>query len=99
MSNCGGRRFLFPGALLFRWGRPVALRQTAHDHTGNELLFAVIVEFDHDTLFAAGQDRSQTELLMLDLGALRESIRCHKFANASLLGRIADWREDWRRLV
>jgi hypothetical protein len=50
----------------------------------------VIIELDHDSLFAAGNDTTQTELLVLDLGALREHIGGHNFSVPFLKRR---WRE------
>jgi hypothetical protein len=38
----------------------------------------MIVELDDDALFTAGQDRSQTELQMLDLGALGIRVGSHR---------------------
>jgi hypothetical protein len=38
----------------------------------------VVIELDDDSLFTAGQDRPQTELQMLDLGALGIRVRSHR---------------------
>ena len=69
---------LLAGALLFDRCRPIALFQTAHHQRGDKLLFAVIVKLDDDAFFTAGQDGPQSELKMLDLGALGIRVRSHR---------------------
>jgi hypothetical protein len=50
----------------------VALIQVGQDDAEDELLFPVIVKLDDDIFFAAGKNAPETELSMLNLGALRE---------------------------
>src|SRR5579875_1781779 len=73
------RRGLLPArALLFGRRLPVAFLQATHYHVGDELFFAMVVEFDDDPLVAAGYHAAQPELQMFDLSALGEIVGSHK---------------------
>ena len=77
--------FLSSGPFFLGGRLPVALFQTAHHHGGDEFLLSVIVELNHDALFAAGHNGAQTEFEVLHLSALRIIIGCHKVVYALLL--------------
>src|SRR5262249_49064543 len=94
--RCGRRRrgFLPAAACLLDLGRlPVALLQLANNHGGDELLFAMIVKFDDDTLVIVRHDGSQPELLVFDLGTLRIGVGSHRFVT------LYSWIGDRRAKV
>src|ERR1700683_2294419 len=87
--TCRRHGLLSAGPLLFGGWLPVALFQTAHHHGGDELLVAVLGDFDHSSLFTAEHHRAQPEFLVLDLGALVIGIGSHRLVYSSLLEWIA----------
>ncbi len=60
-------------AALFNWRNAVAFLECRDDDMGEEFLLAMIVELDHDMLFVAGEHRAESELEVLNLGAVGES--------------------------
>jgi hypothetical protein len=68
----GSRYFLLGAAPFFHGRSSIALLQVGENDLQNELLFAVIVELDHDVVFIAGHHASEPKLGMIDLGSLRE---------------------------
>ena len=65
------------GCALLGWRLAVTLFQLPHHHGTYELLFAVIVKLDHNTLLITGEHSSQAELVVLYLSALGIVIGSH----------------------
>jgi hypothetical protein len=59
--NRGRDRFLLCSAAFLGGRLAVALLQIRQNHREHELLFAVIVEFDGDVLFGAGEYAAQSK--------------------------------------
>jgi hypothetical protein len=67
------RRYFLLGAAPFFDGRlAIALLKIGKNNLKNELLFAMVVELDHDIVLITGHNASEPELGVIDLGSLRE---------------------------
>ena len=71
-GGCRSRGLLPAGASFFHGGLPIALFQGRQDDRCDELLLAMIVEFNHNVVVVRRNHRAETELSMLDLGSLGE---------------------------
>src|SRR5688572_5104291 len=81
----GGRySFLAGAAFLFDRRRAIALLEIGQNDRGNELLLAVVIEFNNDLLVITRHHCAESEFPVLDLGAIGvRRLSCHNMKTDS----------------